>query len=281
MTASQAQEPVDRVEIEVPGGRIPVWMIGSGPPILLLHGISANHTEWLSVARHLGHNHTVLLPDLLGRGNSLPEVGARYTLADETDRLALVLDKIGVRRPCLAGHSHGATLALSLASRIECRCVVLFSPVTPWTRRPKVLDALRWGAVRSAILPLVGICRRPLTRYILTRRVYGEQRPDIESAVRRYSLPYADHSRARALLEILASWQPADVGRLPSPSGIPIRVATGDRDRRVAPEHAKALASRLGAEFTLVPGAGHGLTEERPELCARLVSDAGCSRFDD
>lgn len=281
MTASQAQEPVDRVEIDVPGGRIPVRLIGSGPPVVLLHGISANHTEWLPVARHLGHEHTVVMPDLLGRGDSLPEVGARYTLADETDRLVLVLDKLGVRCPSLVGHSHGATLALSLASRIECRCVVLFSPVTPWTRRPNLLAVLRWRAVRSAVLPLLGICRRPLTRYILTRRVYGEQQPDIESAVRRYSSPYADRSRARALLEILANWQPADVGRFRSPTGIPIRVATGDRDRRIEPEHVKAFASQLGAEFKLVTGAGHGLTEERPEFCARLVSEAGCSRIDE
>jgi pimeloyl-ACP methyl ester carboxylesterase len=281
MTASQAQEPVDRVEIEVPGGRMPVRLIGSGPPVVLLHGLSANHTEWLSAARHLGHNHRVLVPDLLGRGDSLPEVRARYTLADETDRLALVLDRFGVRSPSLAGHSYGATLALSLASRIKCRRVVLFSPVTPWTRRPNVLAALRWPVVRSAVLPLVGICRRPLTRYILTRRVYGERRPEIKSAVRRYSSPYADPSRARALLEILANWQPAAVGGLRSPAGIPIHVATGARDRRIAPEHAKAFASQLGAEFTLVPGAGHGLTEERPELCARLVSDAGCRWIDE
>ncbi len=281
MTASQAQEPVDRVEIEVPGGRMPVLVIGSGPPVVLLHGISANHTEWLSVARHLGHHHRVLVPDLLGRGDSLPEVGAGYTLADETDRLALVLNRFGVRCPSLAGHSHGATLALSLASRIECRCVVLFSPVTPWTRRPPVLAALRSRAVRSAVLPLVGICRRPLTRYILTRRVYGDQRPDIESAVRRYSLPFADHARARALLEILSAWQPVDVGELLAPAGIPIHVVIGKRDRRIAPKHAKAMANRLDAEFTLVPGAGHGLTEERPELCARLVSDSGGSRIDE
>lgn len=275
MTAPGAQVSGDRVAIKVPGGTMPVSVIGDGPPVLLLHGISANHTEWLPVARLLSLRYRVIMPDLLGRGDSSPEPGARYALADETQRIAVVLEALGVQRPSVAGHSHGATLALALASQVPCRRIVLVSPVTPWTKRPRALDALRWPVLRSAVLPIVGICRRPLTRYILTRRVYGDRRPDIESAVLRYSEPYTDQSRAQALLQILAEWQPAHVGRLTVPEGIPVHVATGGQDRRIAVEHVTQWADVLGAEFTLAPGAGHGLTEERPELCARLVSDGG------
>jgi len=67
MTAPGAQESGDRVEIRVRGGMMPVWLIGEGPPLLLLHGISANHTEWLSVARLISTHYRVILLDLLGR----------------------------------------------------------------------------------------------------------------------------------------------------------------------------------------------------------------------
>lgn len=254
---------------------MPVTIMGAGPPVVLLHGISANHTEWIPVARLLSDRFRVILPDLLGRGGSSPEPGARYTLADETKRLVLVLETLGIHRPVVGGHSHGATLALALTSQIPCRRIVLVSPVTPRTKRPPALDALRSAAVRMTVLPVIGICRRPVTRYILTRRVYGDRRPDIESAVSRYSAPYADRSRARALLQILADWQPAEVGQLIRPEGIPVHVTTGGRDRRISVEHAMEWARTLGAEFTLAPGAGHGLTEERPQLCAQLISD-GC-----
>lgn len=273
MTAPGAQESGDRMEIRVRGGMMPVWLIGQGPPLLLLHGISANHTEWLSVARLLMSHYRVILPDLLGRGESCPEPRAGYSLTDEVDRLLLVLKALGVQRPLVAGHSHGATLALTLASRVACPRAVLVSPVTPWTKRPKMLDALRWSPLRTAILPIASICRRPLTHYILTRRVYGDHRPNMTDAVSRYSTPYADRSRARALLEILADWQPSDVARLKSPEDTPVIVTTGEADRRIAVEHVSAWADELGAEFTAIPGAGHGLTEEKPDLCARIICD--------
>ena len=152
MTAPGAQEYGDRVEIRVRGGMMPVWLIGEGPPLLLLHGMSANHTEWLSVARLISTHYRVILPALLG----------------------------------------------------PCPRVVLVSPVTPWTKRPKMLDPLRWSVLRTAILPIAGICRRPLTHDILTRRMYGDHRPNMTNAVSRYSAAYADRSRARASLEIRA-----------------------------------------------------------------------------
>ena len=239
---------------------------------MLLHGLSANHTEWLAIAAHLGRTHRVILPDLLGRGSSSPEPHARFTLSEETERIGAILDSLGVSGPLLAGHSNGASLALSLASRIPCRRVVLFSPVTPWTERPASLRFLRSRAIRSAIRPLVALCRRPLTRYILTRRVYGDRPPPIEDAVGRYADPYADPARALALLQILVDWDPSVLWGLPVPQDVSLHVVTGDRDRRIPHDEARRWARWLGADFTLIAGAGHGLTEERAEMCAQILA---------
>ena len=271
VSATRAQEPANGRQIDVRGGTVPVWIRGSGPPVLLLHGLSANHTEWNAIASLLESRYSVILTDLLGRGSSVPDSQARFSLSDEVERLGTVLDTLDIRDPVLAGHSNGAALALSLASRVPCRRVVMFSPVTPWTRRPPVLDLLRSRPVRAAVRPLISICRRPLTRYILTRRVYGDRPPPIRDAVRRFSDPYANGARGDALLRILADWQPARLADLSPPADVPLDVVTGDRDRRIAPHLAEDWARRLGAEFTLVGGAGHGLTEERPELCARIL----------
>ncbi|HSM08338.1 MAG TPA: alpha/beta hydrolase [Gemmatimonadota bacterium] len=267
MSLSATQEPwppSEPVWIDVAGGSLPVWTAGAGPPVLLLHGISADHTEWDAVARGLARDHRVLVPDLLGRGASVVDASAGFSLADEVDRLAALLAASGARRPLVAGHSHGASLGLALAGRVELAGLVLASPVTPWTKRPRVLDLLRFPVVRRAVEPALRTCRRPLTRYILTRRVYGEHRPHVGQAVQRYAEPYADPSRARALLRMFRDWRPDELARLERPAGLRVAVVTGAADRRIVPADAVRWAERLGASCTVLPGAGHGVTEEEP-----------------
>ncbi|MGI9038943.1 MAG: alpha/beta fold hydrolase, partial [Gemmatimonadota bacterium] len=115
-------------------------ILGDGPPVLLVHGISADHSEWIRVAEGLAGDHRVIVPDLLGRGASRPYADADFSLAAETDRLVAIVEAVGVERPLVGGHSAGASLALSLARRIPVAGLLLVSPVTPWTPRPRILD---------------------------------------------------------------------------------------------------------------------------------------------
>jgi pimeloyl-ACP methyl ester carboxylesterase len=276
VTLSPAQESWPASEptwIDVAGGRLPVWTAGEGPPVLLLHGISADHTEWKMVARGLARDHRVLLPDLLGRGASRPDESAGYTLTEETGRLVRLLTVLGVDRPLVGGHSHGGSLGLALAGRVVLSGLVLVSPVTPWTRRSRALDLLHSRPVRRAVEPALRTCRRPLTRYILTRRVYGEQRPHIGDAVRRYAAPYADPARARALLRVFRDWRPEELARLVRPAGLPIGVVTGGADRRIPAADAVRWANQLGASCTVLAGAGHGVTEEEPARVEAVLRD--------
>lgn len=261
VTASGAQE---RFDLQLPGGTVPVRTYGSGRPVLLVHGISADHSEWTAVAALLARDHLVVVPDLLGRGASAPDPDADYSLAAETGRLRRILDALEIRRPLVAGHSAGASLALSLAAQRPVAGLLLVSPVTPWTSRPRVLGALRHARVRGLVEPLLRVCRRPLTRYILTRRVYGESPPSIADAVRRYAEPYSSPERGRALLKVLGEWNPAELAGLFVPAGVTARVLSGAADRRIELRHAERWAAQLGAPCEIVSGAGHGLTEEAP-----------------
>ncbi len=284
MTLSGAQEPGRpfRIErVEVPGGIVSVWTAGTGPTVLLVHGLSANHTQWTGVAERLAPAFRVVVPDLLGRGASLPEPSAEFSLAIEVERLQLVLRGVGVNAgdppPLVAGHSQGAALAVALACRSPVAGLVLVNPVTPWTPRPAALDLLHRPSILRTIEPLLRACRRPLTRYILTRRVYGTPPPSIASAVTRYAEPYADPRRGRALLRVLRDWRPAALEEL-RPAGVPIEVLAGGRDRRIGAEEAARWAERLGAGFDVVPGAGHAVTEEAPERVAGLVRTLSAGR---
>lgn len=270
-TTTGPSGPEDR-RVVLSDGEIRVRVLGRGPPVLLLHGLSSHGGVWERAARRLADRYTLVVPDLLGRGASEPRPDLPYGLDRETARVRALLETMGSDPVVTVGHSQGAALALALeAATGRGRGLVLACPVTPWTRRPAALDLLRSTVVRRALAPPLSRARRPLAGWILRRRVYGDpSRADAE-AVARYASPYADPARVRALLRALADWRPDHLAdRIPATSP-PARVLAGGRDRRIPPRDAGRLATDLGAGLEVVPEAGHLLPEEAPAAVARAV----------
>ena len=106
------------VEIEVSGGPLTVahWP-GTGPTLLLVHGISASHRAWVPVIKALAPGKfNVIAPDLRGRGasNGLSEP---YGLAQHVDDLCRVIDHFGQTPVIYAGHSMGAYIGVEFGTR--------------------------------------------------------------------------------------------------------------------------------------------------------------------
>lgn len=274
---SQARTDVGRAterRIPLADGEVRLRTVGRGPPVLCLHGLSAHGGVWDAVAPRLADRFTLHLPDLPGRGDSEPRPDLSHGLDEETARIRGLLSAIGVAPVVTVGHSQGAALALALAAEDAGGAgLVLVCPVTPWTRRPAVLGLLRSATIRRCAAPLLAGLRRPMVRWILRSRVYGEPgRADAE-AVERYAAPYADPRRVRALLRSLADWRPEELeGRLPARPP-PARVLAGGRDRRIPPRDARRLAGALHAVLEVVADAGHLLPEEAPAAVARAVDE--------
>ncbi len=107
--------------LPVAGGRLHVARAGPSPAaasavVVGVHGITASHVAWRSVARALLERGDIcfLAPDLRGRGASarLPSAGFR----DHVDDLVAVLDQLGVEQALLAGHSMGAYVVARVAA---------------------------------------------------------------------------------------------------------------------------------------------------------------------
>jgi pimeloyl-ACP methyl ester carboxylesterase len=81
-------------------------VLGSGPPVVLLHPFPANHEFWLPAAQALVSRYQVLLPDLRGHGDSALGDGPA-TMAKHAADLVEVLDQEHIRRALLAGVSIG------------------------------------------------------------------------------------------------------------------------------------------------------------------------------
>ncbi len=89
---------------------------GSLPVVLAAHGITANALSWSVLARELTGRARVLAPDLRGRADSRSVAGG-YGLGVHADDLVSVLDRVGVERAVVVGHSMGAFVAALCAAR--------------------------------------------------------------------------------------------------------------------------------------------------------------------
>lgn len=102
---------------------------GSGPPLVLVHGTTADHTRWEPVLPALEEHFTVYAMDRRGRGES--DDAAEYDLEREFDDVAVVVDSID-DPVILLGHSYGALCSLEASLRTDnLRALILYEPPIP------------------------------------------------------------------------------------------------------------------------------------------------------
>lgn len=103
--------------IDVPGARLHVVERGEGPPILLVHGLSGQLENFgYGMIAPLSRDHRVIAVDRPGAGWSTRPAGAPADLKAQADTLAALIDKLGLERPLVVGHSLGGAISLALAT---------------------------------------------------------------------------------------------------------------------------------------------------------------------
>jgi 3-oxoadipate enol-lactonase len=88
---------------------------GTGPAVLLLHGLGGDHTVWNEVIRPLAADHRVLAPDLRGHGRSAAPVDATYSFAEMQADVLHLLETKELSKVHLVGLSAGGFLSLQMA----------------------------------------------------------------------------------------------------------------------------------------------------------------------
>jgi len=96
-------------------------MLGSGPPLLLIHGIGDSSETWLPVIPELARRHTVIAPDLLGHGESA-KPRADYAVAAYACGMRDLLSVLDVDQVTVVGHSLGGGIAMQFAYQFPDRC---------------------------------------------------------------------------------------------------------------------------------------------------------------
>src|SRR5438309_863394 len=98
-------------EIELHGRRVIYRVAGSGPPVVLIHGMLNSSSHWRSVALSLAEEYTVVAPDLIGHGDSAAPRGD-YSLGAHAASIRDLLAAIGVDRATVVVHSLGGGVAM-------------------------------------------------------------------------------------------------------------------------------------------------------------------------
>src|SRR5437868_1011086 len=98
-------------EVELHGHRVIYRTVGSGPPVVLIHGMVNSSRHWEAVALRLAEEYTVIAPDLIGHGDSATPRGD-YSLGAHAAVIRDLLATLGIERATLVGHSLGGGIAM-------------------------------------------------------------------------------------------------------------------------------------------------------------------------
>jgi pimeloyl-ACP methyl ester carboxylesterase len=244
--------------------------VGSGPPLLLIHGLGGTRGIWRPQIGRLAGEREVIAVDMPGFGESppLPGRASPWGMAEALTRLCA---ELGLERPHIAGNSLGAWVALEMAKRGAAESLCLISPAGLWRRPlgPRRRDIRRWARWLRPLIVAALRFRRP--REAMLRTTVG--RPENLSA--------ADAS------EVVLGWVDApgyeaanDEMRAHVAEGleeIDVRttIAWGELDRLVAPPRPERRPP--GSSFLVLPGCGHTPNWDEPELVSRLLLEASAS----
>jgi pimeloyl-ACP methyl ester carboxylesterase len=255
---------------------------GSGPTLVLLHGLGHRRQGWTAVRDKLTPYRDVISVDLPGHGQSPPlRTSGQHPVEAIAEQTATLLSELGISRPHLAGNSLGGTIALTLAAQARAASVTVLSPAGfPGHDYEFYYNKALFTLIRVAargIRPLVPVLsastagRALLYGAMVTRpgRVTPEQaQGDVAgfaSAGDAMRAVFAGPIRFTASL----------------PDDVPVTVGWGTSDRVLRPSNARVARQQLPkARFVPLPGCGHVPMTDDPDLVAKVLlagSDAGTS----
>src|SRR6266513_4731071 len=140
--------PFDEWQIDLHGHRAIYRIAGSGPPVVLIHGMVNSSRHWEEVALRLADRYTVVAPDLIGHGDSAA-VRGDYSIGAHAASIRDMLAVIGIERATIVGHSLGGGVAMQFFYQFPQR-VERMVLVSSGGLGPEVSPLLRTAALPGA-----------------------------------------------------------------------------------------------------------------------------------
>jgi pimeloyl-ACP methyl ester carboxylesterase len=275
---------VEECWMEIDGARMRYLRAGSGPALILLHGLLGYSFSWRYTMPALAPYATVYAPDMLGAGFSDRPAGLDHSLRGTARRLLRFISNLvagrGVSSFDLLGTSHGGAVAMMAAAEcvdgsagvqhidLQLRRLVLVAPVNPFSPHGRWLAPFVGSPLGTALFRMA----IPYTTFSYGywhSRMYGDRKHIPAGALEGYKAPLAIPGLFEHALSIVRTWK-QDLAELeatlPRLAGIPTLLMWGSRDSAVYASSAAQLAKYLPDSQTIIfAGVGHLPYEECPE----------------
>ena len=268
---------------------------GSGPVILLIHGIGDNSTTWTTVQAKLAQRFTVIAVDLLGHGQS-DKPRADYSIAAYANGMRDLLSVLDIERATVIGHSLGGGVAMQFTYQfpqlVERLVLVGAGGVTKDVNVALRLASLPMGSEALALLrlPLVLPALQIFGRaagLVLGSTAVGRDLPDVLRILADLPEPMASSAFTRTLRAVV-DWRGQSVTMLDRcylTQSVPVQIVWGAEDVVVPVSHAQmAHAAMPGSRLEIFERSGHFPFHDDPdrfvEVIERFIDTTAASEYD-
>ncbi|WP_093712069.1 alpha/beta fold hydrolase [Actinacidiphila alni] len=263
--AEAADRTPDDTVLPLPGGGLRVRQDGprDAPPLLLIHGSASSLGVWDAMVPLLTGCHRVVRVDLPGHGGSAAPADGDYSVPEQARRVGAALDRLGVGRVTVVGHSSGGYVATALAEErpalVGALVLVNTGPSLDAFTGPETagLDPAAWPPGDDVLRHFASSAFR--TGFAIPQRLIDELRtadfPAVATAMRASTAYLAERPLPDRLI----------------PLGTPLHVVFGAQDRRWRPSSAAAYSAVPSATVTYLPRTGHTPPIEDPHRTAAVL----------
>ena len=272
----------ERRELVLHGQRVSYRTTGSGPALLLLHGIANSSDTWARVAPLLSERFTLIAPDLLGHGESATPRGD-YSLGAHASGARDVATALGHERVTVVGHSLGGGIAMQFAYQFPERTERLVLVSSGGLGR-EVHLLLRAASLPGADYVLPALTSRRMVeagRGIggLLARIGLRPSGDIAVLARGFAELDNEGSRRAFLHTVRAVIEPGGQrvsanSRLALAARLPSLIVWGENDSIIPVAHGAAAHEAMpGSRFVRFEDAGHMPQEDQPHHFAAVLTE--------
>jgi pimeloyl-ACP methyl ester carboxylesterase len=274
-------QPIERREVELHGQRYAYRTAGSGPLVVLLHGIAQSSATWEGLIPRLAGQHAVIAPDLLGHGKSAKLAGD-YSPGAYANLVRDLLEVLGQDHCTIVGHSLGGGVAMQFAYQFPERCERLVLVAAGGLGR-EVHPILRAAALPGAdvVLPWLSVAgNRAIGTVVKTMGRLGFRASTDLGETWRSFAGLEEPSARKAFLRTvrclidLGGQRVNAIDRLYLAAELPTMVVWGERDPLIPVAHAQRVHDVIpSSRIELFPGAGHYPHLDDPERFAAVLLD--------
>lgn len=250
---------------------------GSGPALVLVHGLMGYSFSWRHAIPALAEQATVYALDLPGTGLSDHSRDLDCSLAASATRLLEFMHKVGIASCDLLGTSHGGAVAMMAAilAPQSVRRLILVAPANPWSTHGRFLIPFLSNPMVAPLFLQLAPRLRILQEFYF-RRLFGDTRRIRPGTLEGYLAAMRTRASFEYGLGVLRTWK-QDMQRLqltlPAIAHIPTLLIWGDRDAAVDPASAHVLEAQFqSCRLLMLEGIGHLPYEEVPEEFNQAVA---------